>query len=139
MTTAAQTNGLNIYRAASTTYLHPSQVQSIRRSRKLHRYTDATITVKEIANAHISKEQNGTCRGRPAIRIYKHAAHVITPWLEQIFGSVGDGSRIDRLEKCSLVAFLEQSDKKNCSNYRGLSHNDVAAKAFAALLELRTS
>ena len=72
--------------------------------------------------------------GIPA-EILKHEPGIFSKWLHRIFTTVWATEVIpEDWGKAILLPFFKKGDKKICSNYRGISLIDVAAKVFTVLL-----
>lgn len=72
--------------------------------------------------------QNNKAPGEDDLQaeIYKHTANAIVPWLEQIFGSAGDG-KYANWRIAILVLFFNTIDERKCNKFSGISLISVAA------------
>ena len=93
-------------------------------------------TVEEVLSV-LKSLRNNKAPGEDGIpaEIYKAEPDIFAAWLHRVFSVVWATERFPgNWSEATLLPFFKKGDKKLCSNYRGISLIDVAAKAFATLL-----
>ncbi|CAE1283158.1 unnamed protein product [Acanthosepion pharaonis] len=93
-------------------------------------------TIQEILSV-LRQLRNNKAPGEDGIpaEVYKALPDIFAPWLHRVFNAVWTTETVpDDWGHAVLLPFFKKGDKKVCSNYRGISLLDVAAKTFAVLL-----
>ena len=93
-------------------------------------------TTDEISEV-IRKLKNGKAAGEDGIpaEFFKCAPDIMAAWLHRIISQIWTSEKVpEDWSDSLLLPVFKKGDKKVCSNYRGISLIDVAAKIFAILL-----
>ncbi|CAE1141694.1 unnamed protein product [Acanthosepion pharaonis] len=93
-------------------------------------------TIQEILSV-LRQLRNNKAPGEDGIpaEVYKALPDIFAPWLHRVFNVVWTTETVpDDWGHAVLLPFFKKGDRKVCSNYRGISLLDVAAKTFAVLL-----
>ncbi|CAE1309458.1 unnamed protein product [Acanthosepion pharaonis] len=93
-------------------------------------------TIQEILSA-LRQLRNNKAPGEDVIpvKVYKALPYIFASWLHRVFNAVWTTETVpDDWRHAVLLPFFKKGDRMVCSNYRGISLLNVAAKTFAVLL-----